>query len=310
MIVHEGLIGAFNYTVGPALIYESKDTVDLIKATGDPYIVVVPDTIPPRELFSTPMRHVRGFVLAKAEKDDLFTTFLITQKRATVRCVPGILDGLENGDLIAVDGVNGKVYVRPDEETFAFFEAHRNQPAPRVNTEHLPRLAREAMQTANIPEIPAMPAFPAMPPMLDKPDWGKGGNMPADTPTPADIKAMVLDAMDTVVKTYDDTKITVWQAVVSTKIDLFADRDLEPEERELVNQTVVEEYNRLEAEKLEEQKALLPPEPEPEPSDPREARRKARRDRVAKGRKGEGDGEAEPEAGEEPGADSSEEPPA
>ncbi len=124
MIVHEGLIGAFNYAIGPALVYESWETLNVIRTTGDPYIVNVPDTIPVKLLFSTDCRRVCGFVLAHCEKDSVFTGYVISQRRASVRCVPGILDDgedgrLKNGDLIAVDGVNGKVYVQPDAATIA-----------------------------------------------------------------------------------------------------------------------------------------------------------------------------------------------
>lgn len=196
VIVHEGFIAAFNYAIGPALIYESERSLRAIQTTGDPYIVIVPDTIPPRAVCSTDWRRVRGFVLARCEKDNLFTAFVIHQRRAAVRCVPAVLDDvregrIRNGEPIAVDGVDGKVFVQPDAETIARFEALRLTPQPRVTKEYFPRLAREALQTANVPEIPPLPPRPELPDMLLRDSWqvAPGPNpMPKDVPTPADIR--------------------------------------------------------------------------------------------------------------------------
>jgi hypothetical protein len=265
LIVHEGLIGAFNYAVGPALIYESPATLNLIHTTGDPYVVIVPDTIPLKALFSCDTRRVRGFVLARCEKDSVFTGFVITQRRAAVRCVPGILEDIQegrikNGDLIAVDGVNGQVYVQPDQETIEMFESLRATGAPDITKEHLPRFAREAMQTANIPEIPDMPPTPPMPEMLHKDTWAVAPGpdlLPHDMPTPADIKREIELTIGVAKDTHALAKLKVWQTIALVQIALFRDKPLEPDELEVQQQAVAEELARLEA--------LKPPPPEPEP---------------------------------------------
>lgn len=265
MIVHEGLIGAFNYAIGPALIYESVATLNLIHTSGDPFIVIVPDTIPLKPLFSTDSRRVRGFVLAHCEKDSVFTGFVITQRRAAVRCVPGILDDikegrLKNGDLIAVDGVNGKVYVQPDAETIARFEALRDTPQPEVTKEYLPRLAREAMQTANVPEIPPLPPAPDMPEMLMQDKWpgmdGAGSHLPSDMPTPPEIKREIEIVLGASKSAYETAKLKTWQTVALVHVSLFRDKPLEPDELEVLNNAVAEEIARLEA---------LKPPPPPRP---------------------------------------------
>lgn len=257
MNVHDGLIGAWNKTVGPAIIYESPKTLDTIQKTGDPFILIVPDKIPLKNLFQTDTRHIRGFVLARCEKDDIFTAFVITQRRAAVRCVPGILDdlengGLKNGDLVAVDGVNGRVYVQPDAETVSLFKELHKQPAPPITKEDLPRLAREAMLTASIPEV-AIPPIPTLPDMLNKNVWPGVGAAPADypsdVPTPAEVKAQVEEAIETMVKEVTTAKVAVWQAMALVHVGMFMDRELEPDEVAIVNQTVAEEYALREEEK-------------------------------------------------------------
>lgn len=321
MIVHEGLIGAFNYAIGPALIYESQKTLDLIHTTGDPYIVIVPDTIPLKGLFSCDTRRVRGFVLAHCEKDNVFTGFVITQRRASVRCVPAILDDvregrIKNGDLIAVDGVNGKVFVQPDAETVAHFEALRLTGRPKITKEHLPRLAREAMQTANVPEIMDLPPPPAMPEMLERKTWAAPGTsgpnlLPKDMPTPADIKREIELTLEITKDAHRNAKLKTWETVALVQIALFRDEELDAEELEVLAAAVAEEVDRLDA--------LKPPPPSPEeqtwhqkwgltppkegegeeeaaaeaPKDSREARREARKKAVEERRKKRDGGDAE-----------------
>jgi hypothetical protein len=257
LIVHDGVIGAWNKTVGPAIIYESPKTLDAIQKSGDPFVVIVRDKIPLKNLFSTDTRHIRGWVLARCEKDDIFSAFVVTQRRAAVRCVPGIVDDIENGDLkdgdlVAVDGVNGRVYVRPDEETVALFRELHKQPAPPITKEDLPRLAREAMLTATIPDAGPIPPLPPLPDMLDKPEWGGYGGppvMPPDAPTPGEVKKQIQDAIGVIEKSVTEAKVAIWQAMSLVHIGMFFDRELEPDEVAIVNETVAEEYARLEEEK-------------------------------------------------------------
>lgn len=329
MIVHEGLIGAFNYAIGPALIYESWETLNTIRKTGDPYIVIVPDTIPVKLLFSTDCRRVRGFVLAHCEKDSVFTGYVITQRRASVRCVPAILDDiaegrLKNGDLIAVDGVNGKVFVQPDAETVARFEALRETPQPKVTTVHIPRLAREGMQTANLPEIPAMPPAPELPDMLMRDTWRVAPGpdpTPKDMPKPADIRREVELVLATAESSYKMAKVTAWQTAALVHVSLFRDELLSPEEIDVLNDAVSDELARLEAEKkaLEppplpprektwhEKWGLTPPTAEEEAAEPPDAREARTQERAARRREREaeikarrGDGDAAEKEGDEP----------
>lgn len=282
MIVHEGLIGAWNKSVGPAIIYESPKTLDIIQKTGDPFIVIVPDKIPLKNLFATDTRHVRGFVLARCEKDDIFSAFVVMQRRAAVRCVPGILDDiasgrLKNGDLVAVDGVNGRVYVQPDEETVAIFQALHEQPAPPITKEDLPRLAREAMLTATIPDPGPVPPVPAMPPMLDKPTWGDTqypSDYPKDVPSPAEVKKQIQEGIEIAIKSVAEAKLAIWQAMALVHVGMFMDRELEPDEVAIVNQTVAEEYARMEQEKA----SAEPPAAREAPAEPsRRGRSRSRR---------------------------------
>ena len=157
-----------------------------------------------------------------------------------------------------VDGVEGKVYVQPDAETVARFEALRGTGQPVITKEHIPRLAREAMQTANV-VLPPMPPPPDIPDMLKEKTWGGEAmkaslpHLPADMPTPAEILREVNLGIEAAAGAYKLAKFKTWHTIAVVQLCLFRDRALDPDELAIQEKVVEDEIARLDA--------LIPPPP-------------------------------------------------
>ena len=131
MVLLRGTPAAFNYTYGPALLYQGPRSIDEIYRQGEP-VVVIADLIPIEELRKIELTRVRGFVLEEGDpsEEDLFS-FFMNENRATVIGCKGILDAVSPGQWVIVDGVEGVVCVDPTPEVLAEFQETRRKGAPK-----------------------------------------------------------------------------------------------------------------------------------------------------------------------------------
>ncbi len=122
---------AWNYTIGPALIYEGPSSIDRINTSPLP-VVVIADALPVEELGRIDVNRVYGFVIERCARSDPALVFLSNQHRAAVVRAEGIFDAAHEGQTVIVDGVEGRVILDPDGETRAHYETLRRQgPPPR-----------------------------------------------------------------------------------------------------------------------------------------------------------------------------------
>src|SRR5262245_41151014 len=131
MVTLQGIPAAYNYTYGPALIYEGPSSIDRIYKQGIPVVVVCEGTIPMDELRRIELTRVRGFIMegGRATDEDLYN-FLMNEKRAAVIGCAGATQYILEGEWICVDGVEGIVCIDPDEYTLGTFEAKRAEGPP------------------------------------------------------------------------------------------------------------------------------------------------------------------------------------
>ncbi len=163
MIRLHGFTGAWNYTYGPALIYEGPRSLGAIQRAPDP-VVVVAETLPLSELLIVDIRHIRGFVLARGEDDEVLLSFLIPERRAAVLGVRDILEHAVPHIPVIVDGVLGEVYLDPDAETINLYRALRQRGPPPFDRETLPLLVRQ-VAARMLPKMPMpAPGVPSLPP--------------------------------------------------------------------------------------------------------------------------------------------------
>ncbi len=129
MIALHGIPAACNYTVGPALIYTSTKSIDAIYHRKEP-VVVIASYIPLPDLKKIDMKKVRGFVLEHGSPaDPTYATYFL-EKRATVMGVGEAVDKFRPEMPVYVDGVEGTVYLEPDEATVAQFDERRQAGSP------------------------------------------------------------------------------------------------------------------------------------------------------------------------------------
>ncbi len=129
MRVLKGHPGAWNYTIGPVLRWEGKDSLDKVHHQKMP-VVIVSDWIPSDHLAKLDLKHVLGFVLQSFALLDPAVMFFWGQDKATVIGAPNILALVRQGDMLVVDGVHGYVGVDPDAATVARYQALRKVGPP------------------------------------------------------------------------------------------------------------------------------------------------------------------------------------
>ncbi len=238
------MIGAWNYTMGPALVYRGKKDLTSIQNAREP-VVVIAEQIAFHDIMKVDLRHIRGFVLKGHEQDDILTHFLASEKRAAVRGIETILEDVKDGDTVIVDGVSGEVFVNPDAETVARYAELRRRGAPPFAREHLPRLVSQIVR--NLPKQPT----PQIPDGMDLPE-GAIENIKA----PPDIPVEAVE-----------------NAVLG-KLIPFVNRALEDDERALVRELIGAELKK----QKEEAAAAAPG--EGKAADERSAKRNEARARV------------------------------
>lgn len=137
-----GLGAAWNFTMGPVLLYSGPQDLARIHALADPHIVVA-KYIPEMDLKKMDRTRVRGFVIEKGSIVDPTYWFFRDENRA---CVIGAEDAFElalEGESAVVDGVRGVAYFGPDAGTLKDYEYLRSigpptdDPLLREATRHL-----------------------------------------------------------------------------------------------------------------------------------------------------------------------------
>lgn len=149
MQVFTGVSGAWNYTLGPALIYRGPSSIDQINLRPMP-VVVVADYIPLEDLARIDMHHVYGFVLEGGGPGDTSRVFYSNQHRATVMQCAGALAAIRDDDLLVVDGVDGKVFVSPDDATVAKYDDLRLKGPPPEPEGFTDQLIKDALEMSQI----------------------------------------------------------------------------------------------------------------------------------------------------------------
>jgi hypothetical protein len=144
-----GISGAWNYTIGPAIIYRGPETIDQINLSAMPYVVVA-NTIPLEDIGKIDLHHVYGFVLERGGYGDPARVFYSNQHRATVMKCEGIMEAVQTGDRIVIDGVDAKVFLHPDEATVEEYEEKRLKGPPPEPEGFTDELIRAAMEMATI----------------------------------------------------------------------------------------------------------------------------------------------------------------
>lgn len=145
----KGVSAAWNYTIGPAHLFEGPASIDSINLQAMP-VVVVGQYLPLPDLAKIDMHHVYGFVLEGGGLGDQTRVFYSNQHRATVMQCEGILAEVQGGETIIVDGVEGKVIVDPDEATLARYEELRGKGPPPEPEGFAEQLLRDAMEMAQL----------------------------------------------------------------------------------------------------------------------------------------------------------------
>lgn len=145
MITIDGISGAWNYTIGPVVVWEGLKSLDKINFRELPCIVVG-KYIPVEQLAKIDFPRVLGFVLEEGGPGDPTLIIFSNQHRATVLRAAGAVAQAKDGETIVVDGVNGKVFFEPDEETLEKYRVLRKQgppPEPPGMIEKLMRVATD-----------------------------------------------------------------------------------------------------------------------------------------------------------------------
>lgn len=125
----KGLGAAWNFTMGPALIYEGRRSLDAIAKARDP-VVVIAEYIPDEELRKMDKFRVRGFVIEKGSIIDPTYWIYRDENRAAVVAAKDALLYAQNGEAVIVDGVRGVVYFGPSPDTVENYAALRKLGPP------------------------------------------------------------------------------------------------------------------------------------------------------------------------------------
>lgn len=129
MITIDGISGAWNYTIGPIRIWRGIESLTGINFGLEP-VVVVAKHLPLTELGRIEFTRVLGFVLEEGGPGDPSMMIYSNQHRATVLQAAGALAAAKEGATVVIDGVNGKVFFEPDDETIAKYQELRKKGPP------------------------------------------------------------------------------------------------------------------------------------------------------------------------------------
>ncbi|MFC1706205.1 hypothetical protein ACFL59_05180 [Planctomycetota bacterium] len=125
----EGIGAAWNFTLGPAYVYQGPSSIDEINFLPMP-VVVIADYIPEEDLKKIEATRVYGFVFQRSSIVDPTFWWLQDENRAAVVSCPGVVDGIQHGEDVVVDGVRGCVYADPDLHTRENYERLRTLGPP------------------------------------------------------------------------------------------------------------------------------------------------------------------------------------
>lgn len=126
----DGQGAAWNFTQGPALIWDGPGAINRINELSDP-VVVVADYLSEDHLRMIEITRVRGFVLERGSLIDPTYWWYQEENRAAVVTCVGALSKIKDGEVLIVDGVRGVVYVEPDFETMQTYARLRKLGPPR-----------------------------------------------------------------------------------------------------------------------------------------------------------------------------------
>ncbi len=147
MIVRTGVGAAWNYTMGPALLYTGRRSIDEIYRQRMP-VVVVAEFIPLADLEKIELTRVYGFVMARGSTTDPEYAFYMSRRKATVLGVATIIADVGAGTRVVVDGVNERVYVDPDDETVKLYEELRRRGPGPMSPEKVAEFTRATLHGA------------------------------------------------------------------------------------------------------------------------------------------------------------------
>lgn len=129
MQVVEAKSGAWNYTIGPAFLWEGTKSIDEIHRLHMP-VVIVAESMAIEDLVRLEMTRILGFVVERKSLADPTNVFFSSQHRAAVLGAAGAVAQAKPGETVVVDGVLGKAFFDPDETTLAHYNELRKVGPP------------------------------------------------------------------------------------------------------------------------------------------------------------------------------------
>lgn len=150
MQVIEAKSGAWNYTIGPAFLWEGTKSIDEIHRLHMP-VVVVAEYIQIEDLVRLEMTRILGFVVERKSLADPTNVFFSSQHRAAVLGAAGAVAQAKPGEPVVVDGVLGKAFFDPDEATLAHYNELRKvgpPPEPEGFTAKLMEVSQDLRKAA------------------------------------------------------------------------------------------------------------------------------------------------------------------
>ena len=161
MFETSGIGVAWNYTIGPAVVYRDLTTLNIINTSTQP-LVVMAHTLGIEELMRIDMTRARGFVFEEGSRADPTVVFFSNQHRAAVLGATDVMAHVKDGDTVIIDGVEGKVFVNPDGETLAHYETLRREGPPPEPPSATDQLLKDALDIQNFnPDAMAKELFDA-----------------------------------------------------------------------------------------------------------------------------------------------------
>jgi hypothetical protein len=126
----KGIGAAWNFTIGPALIYEGRKTIDVINKLNLPHVIIA-EYLSEEELRKIELTRCLGFVIERgAMVDPTFWKFY-DENRATVICARNARAYARNKEPVIVDGVRGVALFGPDDASLDNYQALRKLGPPR-----------------------------------------------------------------------------------------------------------------------------------------------------------------------------------
>jgi len=131
--VCKGVGTAWNFTMGPAFVYEGPRSIDTLNFLKMP-VVVLAEYISEEDLNKIEPTRCYGFVFEKGSVIDPAFWWLHDENRASVLTCEGVLSKVKPGEEVIVDGIRGRVYLTPDADTRANYERLRLLGPPQKDT--------------------------------------------------------------------------------------------------------------------------------------------------------------------------------